>query len=114
NKSCKTCAVGEHPKGATPEGIQDMMGLAREWTASIACPDPPAPGAYDPSRQPTCSHTYRAIRGGDAGDEAETSHCVVGRGSELPSYRRTDAMTLPDEPLGFRCAQRVESSEERR
>jgi formylglycine-generating enzyme required for sulfatase activity len=112
NRSCKTCAVGVHPKGATPDGIQDMMGLASEWTASIECPDPLPPGPFDAHRDPkTCTHIYRAIRGGDVGDEEEASHCVVGgRSSELPSYRAIDHVGSYPAPLGFRCAQRVEET----
>jgi formylglycine-generating enzyme len=106
NRSCETCPVGVHPKGATPDGIQDMMGLASEWTASVACPDPPPAGPFDPFRKPTCTQTYRAIRGGDAGDEERGSLCVVGRGSE----RAIDHVGSYPAPLGFRCAQRVEET----
>jgi formylglycine-generating enzyme required for sulfatase activity len=82
-----TCAVGLAPKGATPEGIQDMAGNVREWTASTFC-------LYS---EPNCGSERRVVRG-STGDDGMGNR-GVWRDSREPTER--------DPALGFRCAQRV-------
>ena len=87
---CKTsagpCDVGSFPAGDTPEGIADMAGNVREWTASAYC-------SY---ATPDCAADTRVTRGGGWCDAD-------------PALLRTAARE-PAEPteaspnIGFRCA----------
>jgi eukaryotic-like serine/threonine-protein kinase len=88
-----TCPVGFAPRGATPEGIQDLAGNVREWTANVSCP-------YD---KPGCSATERAVRGGVSADSdfGPNNRCVA-RWDYAPSHVFWR--------IGFRCAQRVEEA----
>jgi formylglycine-generating enzyme required for sulfatase activity len=49
-----TAPIGSFPKGATPEGLQDMGGNVAEWTSSRECPYP----------QKSCAEEKRITRGG--------------------------------------------------
>jgi formylglycine-generating enzyme required for sulfatase activity len=82
----ESCPVGLNPRGATPEGIQDLQGKTAEWTASTFCP-------YD---RRDCTSSERADRGGSRGIQAEYTRCAERRG-QVPTYRHYT--------LGFRCAQ---------
>lgn len=65
NASCRNAAqvaegtlpVGSYPCGASPFGVLDMAGNAREWTADIYAP-------YQDPHNPPATGTRRAIRGG--------------------------------------------------
>jgi formylglycine-generating enzyme required for sulfatase activity len=99
---CETCPVGAQPKGATPEGIQDMQSLVGEWTGTIYCPDPVPPGPFDAHRDlKKCTQVGRAVRGGDTGGEGPNTPCYI-RSGRLPDDMGSD--------VGFRCAQRVEEA----
>jgi formylglycine-generating enzyme required for sulfatase activity len=86
----KTCLVGRSPKGATPEGVQDMAGNVQEWTASVFCP-------YG---KPNCGADERTVRGG-------RGHGFGGLDA-LTFYRSGGSPKDSGEYLGFRCAQHVE------
>jgi formylglycine-generating enzyme required for sulfatase activity len=84
--------VGSFPRGATPEGIEDLVGNVWEWTAS---PMQAYPGG---SALPASMQQFRVIRGG-AFDSADSISTASFRGYGRPS-------TSPDEldRTGFRCA----------
>jgi formylglycine-generating enzyme required for sulfatase activity len=83
-----SCPVGLHPAGATPQGIQDLMGKTGEWTGSLYCP-------YD---HRDCAGPKRAVRGGGRAMEEMRTRCARRSASE-PTYLGNT--------LGFRCAQSV-------
>ena len=91
-------AVGSFPRGATPEGLQDMSGNVWEWTSSpltIYAGAPPQPAL------PTEMSRYRVIRGG-AFDTADSLAKGWMRGY-------LEATTAPEQlpNTGFRCARSV-------
>ena len=88
--------VGSHPKGATPEGIHDLIGSLAEWTASLYRPYPyvPTDGREDP-RAPG----ERVTRGGDYNWDNTPDR--------LNAVFRTGASRNPTaghHHIGFRCA----------
>jgi formylglycine-generating enzyme required for sulfatase activity len=83
-----TCPVGSAPKGATPQGVLDMAGNVREWTASPFCP-------YD---HPNCGSARRAMRGGTR------SSAKQARGTHREGWDPNSRQPR----LGFRCAQRID------
>jgi formylglycine-generating enzyme required for sulfatase activity len=72
-----TCAVGAHPRAASPDGLQDLAGNVREWTA-------------------TESGRFRVLRGGSWGDSLPEFLSSGFRGWNAPDERM--------ELTGFRCA----------
>ena len=87
--------VGSFPRGATPEGLQDMSGNVWEWTSSPLVAYTGAHPRADSMSQ------YRVIRGGafDTSDEiASASTRGYLKASALPSE-------LPN--TGLRCAMSV-------
>jgi formylglycine-generating enzyme required for sulfatase activity/tRNA A-37 threonylcarbamoyl transferase component Bud32 len=86
--------VGSFPRGATPEGLQDMSGNVWEWTSSPLRPYRGGGVMADSLA------AYRVIRGGafDSGDSVATSWW---RG-----YARVDAPATSLPNTGFRCVAR--------
>jgi formylglycine-generating enzyme required for sulfatase activity len=82
-----TCPVGNHPAGATPEGVQDLAGNVAEWTASTYC-------SY---KEPSCGSTERVLRGGhvEGGYGGGPGYLAVWRIGHDP----TEAQFW----IGFRC-----------
>src|SRR5205085_1012855 len=83
--------VGSFPRGATPEGVQDMSGNVWEWTSS---PMVAYPGA---KALPESLSQHRVIRGG-AFDTADSVATAWWRGHLETT---TPASDLPN--TGFRC-----------
>ncbi len=85
-------ATGSYPAGASPYGVQDLVGNVRQWTA-----DRYDANYYDysPSMNPTGPNTgnYRVLRG--SGGYDNTDYRLTVRDSASPSQR--------DEYTGFRC-----------
>lgn len=95
--------VGSYPAGATPEGVLDLAGNAREWTATARL------GIIDPADQHIWDWTQRhLVRGGEnlpaVGMYAVRGGSWDGAADDL---RASDARMLPPatrhRALGFRC-----------
>lgn len=71
------CPVGAHPRAATAEGLQDLGGNVREWTASS-------------------DGRFKVLRGGSWGDSLPSFLAAGFRGMNAPDERF--------ELTGFRCA----------
>lgn len=82
--------TGSNPKGATPEGIQDLIGNVWEWTASRM-------GGYPGNPLSDSLLNYAVIRGGGF----DTPHSVAT--STLRGYARPDAARSTLTQTGFRC-----------
>jgi formylglycine-generating enzyme required for sulfatase activity len=88
-----TAPVGSFPRGASPFGLQDVVGNVWEWASDWYAPY--TPGAQtDPTGAP--SGTDRVLRGGawNGGDP----------GWVRPTYRFKSQPTLRSHGIGFRCA----------
>lgn len=83
--------VGSFPRGATPDGIQDMSGNVWEWTSSPMRAYPGAPAMADSMGQ------YRVIRGG-AFDTNDSNATTWMRG-----YLKATATPTELPNTGFRC-----------
>jgi formylglycine-generating enzyme required for sulfatase activity/tRNA A-37 threonylcarbamoyl transferase component Bud32 len=83
--------VGSFPRGATPEGLQDMSGNVWEWTSSPMEAYPGGAGMPDSMRM------FRVIRGG-AFDTDDSNATTSIRG-----YLRADAGAGDLPNTGFRC-----------
>jgi len=83
--------VGSFPRGATPEGIEDMSGNVWEWTSSTMRGYPGAPGMADSMER------YRVIRGG-AFDTNDSNATTWVRG-----YLKATALPAELPNTGFRC-----------
>ena len=75
-----TCPVGSSPRGTSPDGLQDLGGNVREWTASAA-------------------DRFRVLRGGSWGDSLPEFLSAGFRGWNAPDERM--------ELTGFRCVAAV-------
>ena len=84
--------VASHARGATPEGISDLIGNVWEWTSSTLEQYPGGPALADSMRQ------FKVIRGG-AFNTPNAYATSWHRGWAPPA-------TKPDELefTGFRCA----------
>ncbi len=87
--------VGTHPKGATPEGIQDLAGNVHQWTSSIAML---YPYRADDGREEPDKLADRVTRGGAADTGAETLR-ATWRGADVSRNARAGHHNI-----GFRCA----------
>ncbi len=92
----ETDPVGNHPKGATPEGVFDLSGNEAEWTSSLLKPYP-----YDASdgREDPNAAGERVTRGGD--------HVFDVAPDQLTGYFRDGFSRNPrrgHRHIGFRCA----------
>jgi serine/threonine protein kinase len=95
-----TMAVGSHPAGASPYGVEDMAGNVWEWCQDVDSQDFYANG---PSHNP-CNHGdhpakgRRVVRGGAFLYDAHSVR-TFSRSSFEPSVR--------SRAIGFRCVRRV-------
>lgn len=95
--------VGSYPAGATPEGVLDMAGNVREWTATSRR------GIIDPADQHIWDLTQRRLVSG--GKDLPTIEMFAVRGGAwdgaADDLRASDARMLPPatrhRALGFRC-----------
>ncbi len=94
--SGETDPVGRHPKGATPEGVFDLVGNEAEWTSSLFKPYP-----YDAedAREDPKAIGERVTRGGDhVFDVAPDQLTGIFRDGFSRNPRRGHRH------IGFRCA----------
>ena len=84
--------VGSFPRGATPEGLLDLIGNVWEWTSSPLKAYPGAKPLADSMQQ------YRVIRGGafDTSDDLATGW--------MRGYLRVSTPPEQLDRTGFRCA----------
>ena len=91
-----TVPVGSRPKGATPEGLQDLAGSLLEWTSSL---DRPYPYRADDGRENPRAPGERSARGGN--------YIFDDTPDKLVAWNRTVAYRNPatgHRQIGFRCA----------
>jgi formylglycine-generating enzyme required for sulfatase activity len=91
-----TLPVGSRPRGATPEGLQDMAGSLLEWTSSL---DRPYPYRADDGREDPRAPGERVVRGGN--------YIFDDTPEKLVAWNRTVAFRNPatgHRQIGFRCA----------
>ncbi len=81
----RTVDVGGYPEGATPDGVWDLAGNVREWTANLYAP-------YDAPQQGTPGGPI-AVRG-----SSWNSY------DDVASARQRVVPTEMSDDLGFRCA----------
>jgi formylglycine-generating enzyme required for sulfatase activity len=88
-----TAPVGSFPKGASPFGLQDVVGNVWEWAGDWYAPY--GAGATDDPKG-TESGSERVLRGGawNGGDASWVR----------PTYRFKSSPTLRSHGIGFRCA----------
>jgi formylglycine-generating enzyme required for sulfatase activity/tRNA A-37 threonylcarbamoyl transferase component Bud32 len=88
--------VGSFPRGATPDGVEDLSGNVWEWTSSPLRAYPGAPALAD------SMSSFRVIRGG-AFDTADSIATASRRG-----YARMTGSLDDLKNTGFRCVTRAE------
>ncbi len=96
-----TCPVGQSVKGASPFGLQDMVGNVREWVEDVYTPDAYTRYIVGESNSPSTASglwnlNLRVGRGGGWHDHELASVCTTVRHRGDPSERYID--------VGFRCA----------
>jgi formylglycine-generating enzyme required for sulfatase activity len=94
--SGQTVPVGSRPRGATPEGLQDMAGSLLEWTSSL---DRPYPYRSDDGREDPRAPGERIVRGGN--------YIFDDTPDKLVAWNRTVAYRNPatgHRQVGLRCA----------
>jgi formylglycine-generating enzyme required for sulfatase activity len=89
--------VGSYPRGATPEGIHDLVGNVWEWTMTPM-------GGYPGRVLPDSMARYFVIRGG-AFDTADSLASATYRGYLRPETAREDLSRT-----GFRCVMPIRES----
>jgi formylglycine-generating enzyme required for sulfatase activity len=92
-----TAPVGSFPKGASPFGVEDMVGNVWEWVSDLYAPYSSA-AQVDP--QGDASGTDRVIRGG--GWNGEVASWV------RPTFRYHDTPSKRSHGIGFRCAKPID------
>lgn len=88
--------VGSYPKGASPYGVQDLLGSVAEWVNDWYDPhyyDSKAGLLHDPVG-PTESTGVRGIRGGSRATRPGWLH---------PAWRNSDEPDATSNMVGFRC-----------
>jgi len=93
-----TAPVGSFPNGASPFGVEDMVGNVWEWVSDLYAPYSAA-AQVDP--QGDAAGTDRVIRGG--GWNGEDPSWV------RPTFRYHDTPTKRSHGIGFRCAKQLDS-----
>lgn len=88
-------SVGNYPQGASPYGVQDMLGNVTEWVMDVYDRDyyTYAP-AYDPQGPQSHRSVQNTRRGGGWATRAGFLHCAW----------RIDRPNQTTDTLGFRCA----------
>jgi formylglycine-generating enzyme required for sulfatase activity len=81
-----TCPVGSHPRGRTPEGVEDMAGNVWEWVEDVYCP----------YLAPGCAEAARVNRGGAFSYGYATDLRAANRHRYAPTARGAG--------VGLRCA----------
>ncbi|MBI5136353.1 MAG: SUMF1/EgtB/PvdO family nonheme iron enzyme [Nitrospirae bacterium] len=99
--------VGSFPQGASPYGVEDMIGNAWEWTSSYYRAYPGSAYASDKFTQ-----LLKVIRGNSYGDhghfpDPEARRAVVGQMSRA-NYRFYFPPTAATRDSGVRCAMAAE------
>jgi ergothioneine biosynthesis protein EgtB len=94
-----TAPVGAHPDGASPFGVEDMLGNVWEWTSSTFSPYP----GFDPWPYPGYSQAYfdgrhRVLKGGS---------WATRRWAMRTSFRNWYLPGIRQILAGFRCARDV-------
>ena len=95
-ESGQTDPVGSHPKGATPEGVFDLVGNEAEWTSSLF---KPYPYSAKDGRENPMAQGERVTRGGD--------HVFDVSPEKLTGVFRDGFSRNPGRGhrhIGFRCA----------
>ena len=90
-----TRPVGGRPAGASPLGVQDMVGNLREWTSSQYRP---YPYRADDGREGPAPTATRVVRGASHDDGPESLRVTLRRHYEYRGLRRGHHF------IGFRCA----------
>jgi formylglycine-generating enzyme required for sulfatase activity len=92
-----TAPVGSFPKGASPYGLEDVVGNVWEWVGDWFAP---YDGGETDAPAGPATGTEKVIRGG-AWNGTEPSWVK-------PTFRYKDAPTKRSYGIGFRCAKSVE------
>jgi formylglycine-generating enzyme required for sulfatase activity len=87
--------VGRYPQGASPAGVQDMIGNVWEWVASEFAVYPGSNHTLTFKNLDEAGKLYRVIRGGAYDGDGEKTHDA--------SYRGYLDGGLPYPKVGFRC-----------
>ena len=95
-RSNHTDAVGQHPAGATPQGVHDLAGNVAEWTSTLYRP---YPYRADDGREDPAAPGERVTRGADHVYDSSPEKL---RASFRGGFSRAPAMG--HRHIGFRCA----------
>lgn len=95
----KTVPAGSLAKGATPDGVLDLVGNVHEWTSSVALP---YPYRADDGREDPDKLADRVTRGGAADTGPDTLR-ATWRGANVSRGARAGHHNI-----GFRCAKTAE------